>query len=95
MALAAIDRDDLAGHEGRFVRSDEDDRVGKLLRLSRGEPIGTVVTSAALFFGVPVKRLSMPVSVGPGATALTRTPDPATSSAADLVTPSTACLLPT
>jgi hypothetical protein len=34
----------------------------------------------------------MPVSVGPGATALTRIPDSAVSSATDLVMPSTACL---
>ena len=56
---------------------------------------GTCATRAALFSGVPVKRVSMPVSVGPGATALTRIPDLATSSATDLVMPSTACLLPT
>ena len=55
-------------------------------------PIGTVVTRAALFSGVPVKRVNMPVSVGPGATAFTRIPDLAISSATDLVMPSTACL---
>src|ERR1700730_17740013 len=43
-------------------------------------PIGTPATRAALFSGVPVKRVSMPVSVGPGATAFTRIPDLATSS---------------
>jgi LysR family hca operon transcriptional activator len=37
-------------------------------------PSGTPVASAAFLSGVPVKRLSIPVSVGPGATALTRTP---------------------
>ena len=57
--------------------------------------IGTVLVRAALFSGVPVKRVNMPVSVGPGATAFTRIPDLATSSATDLVMPSTACLLPT
>ena len=35
----------------------------------------------------------MPVSVGPGATALTRTPEAATSIATDLVSSYTACLL--
>src|SRR5229473_4864106 len=40
--------------------------------------IGTPATSPALFSALPVKRSSMPVSVAPGATALTRTPDPAT-----------------
>src|SRR2546425_10173377 len=50
---------------------------------------------AALFSGVPVKRVNMPVSVGPGATPFTRIPDLAVSSATDLVMPSTACLLPT
>jgi hypothetical protein len=58
-------------------------------------PIGTPVTSAALFFGVPVKRVNMPVSVGPGATPFTRIAALAISSATDLVMPSTACLLPT
>src|SRR5437879_9384040 len=48
-------------------------------------PSGTVDTSAVLFWALPVKRSSMPVSVGPGATALTRTPESAYSSAADLV----------
>jgi hypothetical protein len=57
--------------------------------------IGTVLIRAALFSGVPVKRVNMPVSVGPGATAFTRIPDLAISSATDLVMPSTACLLPT
>ena len=56
---------------------------------------GTVDTSAALFLSVLVKRVSMPVSVVPGATTFTRTPVPATSSAADFVSPSTACLLAT
>ena len=36
----------------------------------------------------------MSVSTGPGATAFTRTPKAAASNAADLVIPSTACLLP-
>jgi hypothetical protein len=58
-------------------------------------PIGTPVTRAALFSGVLVKRVNMPVSVGPGATPFTRIPDLAISSATDLVMPSTACLLPT
>jgi hypothetical protein len=56
---------------------------------------GTMETSAALFSSMLVKRVSIPVSVVPGATTLTRTPVPATSSAADLVSPSTACLLAT
>src|SRR5258707_9695139 len=58
-------------------------------------PSGTLFASAAFLSAVPVKRLSMPVSVGPGATALTRTPELAASSAADFVMPSTACLLAT
>src|SRR3979409_235686 len=55
-------------------------------------PSGTCFARAALFSDVPVKRVSMPVSVGPGATAFTRIPDLASSSATDLVMPSTACL---
>ena len=62
---------------------------------SPSRPNGTCVAKAALFSAVPVKRVSMPVSVGPGATALTRIPDLAISSATDLVMPSTACLAPT
>src|SRR6266404_5437327 len=64
--------------------------------ISSGAPSrwsGTVATKPAFLSSVPVKRLSIPVSIGPGATALTRTPRPATSIAADLVSPSTACLL--
>jgi hypothetical protein len=56
---------------------------------------GTPPTSPAFLSGVPVNRDSMSVSIGPGATALTRTPDGAASSAADFVSPSTACLLAT
>src|SRR5580658_154280 len=54
---------------------------------------GTVAAKLAFLSGVPVKRSSIPVSIGPGATMLMRTPDAAASSAADLVSPSTACLL--
>jgi hypothetical protein len=54
---------------------------------------GTVETSPAFLSAIPVKRPSIPVSFGPGATALTRTPEAATSSAADLVSPSTGCSL--
>src|SRR5579862_6432372 len=54
---------------------------------------GTVAAKLAFLSTVPVKRFSIPVSTGPGATTLTRTPDAAASSAADLVSPSTACLL--
>ena len=46
--------------------------------------IGTVVTRAALFSGVRVKRVNMPVSIGPGATLFTRIPDLTVSSATDL-----------
>jgi hypothetical protein len=60
-----------------------------------GRPIGTPLTRAALFSGVRVKRVNMPVSAGPGAPPFTRMPDLAISSATDLVMPSTACLLPT
>src|SRR5216684_3882556 len=54
---------------------------------------GTVAAKPAFLSAVPAKRLSIPVSIGPGATMLMRTPDEAASSAADLVSPSTACLL--
>src|SRR6266853_6726808 len=54
---------------------------------------GTVAARPAFLSSVPAKRFSIPVSIGPGATMLMRTPDAAASSAADLVSPSTACLL--
>ena len=44
-----------------------------------GRPIGTSAVRLAFYSGVPVKRVSMPVSVGPGATAFTRIPDLAVS----------------
>src|SRR4051812_21486672 len=56
---------------------------------------GTPAIRPAFRSAVPVNRSSIPVSIGPGATALTRTPNAAASSAADLVSPSTACLLAT
>jgi hypothetical protein len=64
--------------------------------ISSGRPArfsGTPATRPALRSALPVKRSSIAVSTGPGATALTRTPNAAASSAADLVRPSTACLL--
>src|SRR5207245_1224708 len=73
-----------------------DERNTMVWATSSGAPTrlsGTVVIKPAFLSSVPVKRFSIPVSIGPGATALTRTPDPAASSAADLVNPSTACLL--
>src|ERR1700732_434042 len=61
---------------------------------------GTAATNAAFLSTAPaslsataVRRSSIAVSVGPGATALTRTPKGAPSRAADFVSPSTACLL--
>jgi hypothetical protein len=55
---------------------------------------GTPATSPAFLSELPVNRSSIAVSIGPGATALIRTPNAAPSSAADLVNPSTACLRP-
>ena len=66
--------------------------------ISSGVPtrlIGSSLTRLALPSPPPVKRFSIPVSIGPGATTLTRTPALATSFAADFVSPSTACLLAT
>jgi hypothetical protein len=64
--------------------------------ISSGLPIrlsGTVAASPAFLSALPVKRFSMSVSIGSGATMLMRTPDAAASRAADFVNPSTACLL--
>lgn len=66
--------------------------------ISSGVPArlsGMPAIRPALRSAVPVSRPSMSVSTGPGATALTRTPEPAASSATDFVSPSTACLLAT
>src|SRR6267142_5249139 len=54
---------------------------------------GMAAQNAAFLSGVPVRRSSIAVSVGPGATALTRTPKGAASRAADFVRHFTACLL--
>src|SRR5947207_9186655 len=73
-----------------------DARKTMVSAISSGLPTrlsGTVAARPAFLSSVPVKRFSIPVSIGPGATMLTRTPDEAASSAADLVSPSTACLL--
>src|SRR6476620_10710383 len=54
--------------------------------ISAGVPTrlrGTPATSPAFLSAVPVNRFSIPVSTDPGATALTRMPDAAASSAAD------------
>src|SRR5258707_3980477 len=48
---------------------------------------GTPATRPAFLSALPVMRSSIAVSIGPGATALTRTPNAAPSSAADLVKP--------
>ena len=75
-----------------------DERNTMVWAISSGLPMrftGTRETNAALLSSVPVKRVSNPVSIGPGATTLTRTPASATSSAAAFVSPSTACLLAT
>ena len=75
-----------------------DERNTMVCAISAGLPVrlsGTPPTKPAFLSLVPVNRFSIPVSIGPGATTLTRTPDPAASSAADLVNPSTACLLAT
>src|ERR1700739_2892277 len=76
------------------ARSEQRNRMALAISLgSPTTPSGPVGVRRAFLSALPVKRLSIPVSVGPGATALTRTPEPATSSAADVVSPSTACLL--
>ena len=90
--LAAVDGDDLSREERHLSEA-----VNTMpAAISSGRParfIGTPATSPAFRSALPVKRLSIPVSTGPGAAALTRTPNAAPSSAADFVRPSTACLL--
>src|ERR1700674_5100537 len=77
--VTAVDVEDVAGDERGFVRWDEHDRVGNLSTRC----VGTLVTGAPLFSRVPVKRVTMPVSVGPDATPFTRAPDLTISSATD------------
>ena len=90
--LAAVDGQDVAGDEAGVIRSYVEDRardlVGladPLLRIEGGE-IGLDLLAA----GEAVEHTSLDRS---GATALTRIPRLPTSSATDLVRPSTACLL--
>src|SRR6185312_11675377 len=90
-SLDPIDDDRLAGKKRRFAGK-EKDGVGDFLRKA-ARLTGTLWRKFALPSPPPVNRLSISVSTGPGATALTRTPVSAPSSAAALVKPSTACLL--
>ena len=64
--------------------SEEINRMARAI--SSGVPMrlsGMAARKAALPCFVPVNRLSIPVSMGPDPTMLTRTPVPATSIAAD------------
>ena len=72
VALTVIDIEDVAVDKRSFVRRDEDDRVGKLLREAEATHRNRRHQSGRI--RVPVKRVSLPVSVGPGATAFTRIP---------------------
>jgi hypothetical protein len=93
-AVSAVDVEDMARDEPGFVRCDEHDAVGDFL----GEAESAqrhLRRQGRLVLRCTGEAVSMPVSVGPGATAFTRMPDLASSSAADLVMPSMACLAPT
>jgi hypothetical protein len=79
----AIDAKNLARDERRLV----DARKMMASAISSGVPqrlSGTRAIKLAFLSTVPVKRVSISVSTGPGATALTRTPNAAPSSAAAL-----------
>ena len=90
--LPPLTPDDLAGDERRFARSEKGDGVGDLFRF-RASFQRNGGNKRGLFVCAPTSRSNIAVSVGPGATALTRTPNAAASRAADFVSPSTACLL--
>jgi len=65
VALAAIDVEE---HWPVMNEASSDATKTIALAISSERPrrsIGTVVVSAALFSGVPVKRVNMPVSIGP------------------------------
>ena len=94
--VTAVDVEDMTGDEPGLVRRDEHDAVSDLL--GEAEPAErNLRRQRRLRCSQPCrsKRVNIPVSVGPGATAFTRIPDLAVSSATDLVIPSTACLAPT
>src|SRR6185295_15548275 len=79
-SLAPIDDDRLAGKKRRFAGK-EKNGVGDFLR--RGGAFDRDALEEVRFtLAAPVNRLSISVSTGPGATALTRTPVSAPSSAA-------------
>src|SRR5467141_2023931 len=68
-----------------------EERKAMVCAISSGRPkrlSGTLDAKRAFLSSVPVKRFSIPVSIGPGATMLMRTPDAAASSAADWEDPS-------
>ena len=73
---------------GRPERTSSWSRLPRMVKLRSRTRLPRIIIAA-----LPVKRVNISVSTGPGATALTRTPKAAPSSAADLVSPSTACLL--
>jgi len=77
-----------------FCRSNKSDHMSDLLRCCQTLD-GYCRDERRLFSSVLVKRVSMPVSVVPGATTFTRIPVPATSSGSGLCQSSTACLLAT
>src|SRR5712671_2317398 len=90
--LAAIHGDDLAADERCPFGGSEQDSVGDLFAPActfewhAGDQVGFPVGTA----GKAIEHRGLDRA---GATALTRTPNAAPSSAADLVRPSTACLL--
>ena len=73
--FAAIDGEGRTRDERRLVGCEKHDGLGDLfglpMRLS-----GTPATSPAFRSSLPVNRFNIPVSIGPGATTLTRTPTP-------------------
>jgi hypothetical protein len=75
---------------GFVIKVDFDRAIARRRRLKTMKSGGQHVAGLRDGRTVPVKRLNVPVAVGPGATALTHTPELAASSATDFVT---ACLL--
>ena len=70
--VTAVDVEEVAGDVRGFVGGDEDDRVGTSSCEAEATERDLRSDRAAFFSVVPVKRVSMPVSVGPGATPFTR-----------------------
>ena len=68
-------------------------KTAAISETSPARPMGMWLSTSAFALGLSIQARLIGVMMAPGPTALTRIPKVAASRAADLVSPSTACLL--